>query len=713
MKMMSSDMSQKILVPAFLLLSLHCYCQKESDLQEYLKNKFLLYTQNVPREELFVHTDRQVYVAGEILWFSIYLVDRMSPMPGSKIAYFELINSANRPVARKSIYIKNSIGQGQVSLPDTLSSGNYTLRAYTSWMKNFLPENCFIKDISIYNISGRKSFMKRVSSERKVTNDEKDRDIRHVTLEIKRSMQSIGIQIETSETFQEKNDMLYVFIQTRGIVNHVSAEKLTSGYITLVIPTNELIPGINQITVFDSKGKPCAEKYIYTPDSAKRTITVESDEGYGKRQKVILQIHSPGSPSSTTLRHMSVSVAPVETNKDEPVISDYMLFGTEFGLLPDQLRNPDKLNVALIDSMLLTVKSNWIDWNRILDYNNSALRYSMESNSHYLCGRVLLSGSDTSSLAGRRVLMCSPGKQAAFQYACTDTTGRFTFSLGINNVSGDFVLMPEENIPGQKIILDSPFSDMFSSSNKELYHSYDSLALSTIVFNYQVNRSYQISALGQLCNLIPDQPKQFSFYGKPDIELNLSEYITLPTMGEVFYEILPDVTLRKKGSDYKILIIDRINDTRKVLSPVLLIDGVVIRDPGMIADLEPDSISDIEVVKDNYYVGRYHFPGLINVITKAADFSAVSLPEYMIRFPYRAIDPVYSFTSPDHSSMENIHFPDFRNTLYWNPSVSLKGEDTVVLEFWSGDVSDTYKVTINGIDNNGNPVSVKKMIKVK
>jgi len=38
-----------------------------------------------------------------------------------------------------------------VIIPDTISTGEYTLRAYTNWMKNFLPENCFIKELKIFN----------------------------------------------------------------------------------------------------------------------------------------------------------------------------------------------------------------------------------------------------------------------------------------------------------------------------------------------------------------------------------------------------------------------------------------------------------------------------------------------------------------------------------------------------------------------------------
>ena len=92
-------------------------------------------------------------MAGEEVWFNAYLIDRQSNYLSinSRIAYVELLNADNRPVVQKRILIENGFGPGQITLPDTLSTGSYSMRAYTNWMKNFLTFNCFVKDINIYN----------------------------------------------------------------------------------------------------------------------------------------------------------------------------------------------------------------------------------------------------------------------------------------------------------------------------------------------------------------------------------------------------------------------------------------------------------------------------------------------------------------------------------------------------------------------------------
>jgi hypothetical protein len=146
-----------------------------------------------------------------------------------------------------------------------------------------------------------------------------------------------------------------------------------------------------------------------------------------------------------------------------------------------------------------------------------------------------------------------------------------------------------------------------------------------------------------------------------------------------------------------------------------MIDGVIIKDASMIVNIDPETVEKIDVIKEKYLIGKYWFPGIINVITKSADFSCVPLPDYMIRMPYRVIDPVRSFVSPDYSSteMKNSRIPDYRNTLYWNPSVKTDKNGKARIEFWSSDNKADYLINIQGITKDGKMLSAKKVIKVK
>jgi hypothetical protein len=118
---------------------------------------FNQYHQNSIKEKIFVHTDKSFYVAGEIAWFKLYSVDASNhkPLELSKVAYVEILDSANKHLLQAKIALNNAEGNGSFYLPINLNSGNYKLRAYTNWMKNFGAEYFFEKNITIINVQKR------------------------------------------------------------------------------------------------------------------------------------------------------------------------------------------------------------------------------------------------------------------------------------------------------------------------------------------------------------------------------------------------------------------------------------------------------------------------------------------------------------------------------------------------------------------------------
>ncbi len=108
---------------------------------------------NSHQEKMYVHTDKNFYLAGELLWFKIYNVDGAQYQPAdlSKIAYVEILDKDNKPVMQAKIALSNGKGNGSFYLPVSVNSGNYKLRAYTNWMKNFTAASYFEKPLTIVN----------------------------------------------------------------------------------------------------------------------------------------------------------------------------------------------------------------------------------------------------------------------------------------------------------------------------------------------------------------------------------------------------------------------------------------------------------------------------------------------------------------------------------------------------------------------------------
>jgi hypothetical protein len=118
-----------------------------------IPEQFKKYCNSTPQEKLYVHTDKNFYLAGELLWFKVYNVNGAAyqPVDLSKIAYIEILDKENKPVMQAKIALRKGKGNGSFYLPVSINSGNYTLRAYTNWMKNFSAAYYFEKPVTIVN----------------------------------------------------------------------------------------------------------------------------------------------------------------------------------------------------------------------------------------------------------------------------------------------------------------------------------------------------------------------------------------------------------------------------------------------------------------------------------------------------------------------------------------------------------------------------------
>ena len=702
--------------------------QSPVNLTDSLSRRFESYISSVPREEVYIHTDRQGYISGEDLWFNVYLIDRQSfkPSSNSSIVYFELLNSDNRPLIQKKIRIHNGSGPGAIVIPDTLKTGNYKIRAYTSWMRNFLPYNCFQENIKVYNALNVKKVYDIKSDLSVIKNgtgggNKGIMQEEGISLRINNLKQDfLELSVETDNKFRAVSGVFYVFIQTHGNINHVSRQVIAGPLTTVLVPKSSLGRGINQVTIFNSTGKPVAVKYLYTPALGNSPFTLLATDSCGLRSKIRLELIRTGTSSDIMdSAHVSISAASCTGGADPLGMRDYMIFGSEYGLEFANNRGLVNLNMlpaASIDSILSNLNSNWIDWSLILSDKKPVLKYHMETDGPVILGK-LLSGDKQNVKSHEKVFLCIPGKDPEFQYSITDDEGNFSFHIASGEQHGDLILVPEDNNGKRKITLRSSFSDIYSQFAGTVDSSSGILdrVITKMGVNHQVQAIFGLYAGNMEVNKMPALNKPLRFYGKPDIELVLSEYISLPVMSEVFFELLPGVSLKKRQSGYEIFITEHVNDEVSVLQPTLMIDGVIIPDASMIANLDPELVEKIDIVKSKYVVGKHTFSGIVNVITKTGDYSAVSISDNMMRVPYAVNDPMMKFISPDYSAEESheSRIPDYRNTYYWNPSVKTGKTGKTAIEFWSSDNKGDYLINIQGITSDGNAFSLQKVIKIR
>ncbi len=133
----------------FMLLQTHA----QNAVNDSLQQQFSRYMQNAFSEKIYLHTDRNFYIAGEILWFKAYVTDGMVNYPSgiSRMAYADVIDSHNKIFLQTKIEINNGNGNGSLYLPVNMPSGNYKIRSYTNWMKNAGAAFYFEKAFTVVN----------------------------------------------------------------------------------------------------------------------------------------------------------------------------------------------------------------------------------------------------------------------------------------------------------------------------------------------------------------------------------------------------------------------------------------------------------------------------------------------------------------------------------------------------------------------------------
>ncbi|MEJ5963872.1 TonB-dependent receptor plug domain-containing protein [Pedobacter immunditicola] len=118
------------------------------------------YNQKNQQEKVHLHLDKPYYAIGDDIWFKAYVVNTLDGRPSntSNILRVELINESDSIKKQLLLPLIGGVTWGDFKLTDSLTEGNYRIRAYTQWMRNAGPEFLFDKTIKIGNAWANKVF---------------------------------------------------------------------------------------------------------------------------------------------------------------------------------------------------------------------------------------------------------------------------------------------------------------------------------------------------------------------------------------------------------------------------------------------------------------------------------------------------------------------------------------------------------------------------
>jgi len=135
--------------------SQHVFSQSSSVLKGII-NRVSSASKAMQPEKLYLQTDKPDYFLSDTLWFKAYLLDAIFLRAAEKsgLLYIEIINEKDLVVKRQIANLQLGISWGAISLnKKDFPAGNYMLRAYTNWMRNFGQQFFFQKSFYISEIT--------------------------------------------------------------------------------------------------------------------------------------------------------------------------------------------------------------------------------------------------------------------------------------------------------------------------------------------------------------------------------------------------------------------------------------------------------------------------------------------------------------------------------------------------------------------------------
>jgi hypothetical protein len=201
-------------------------------------------------------------------------------------------------------------------------------------------------------------------------------------------------------------------------------------------------------------------------------------------------------------------------------------------------------------------------------------------------------------------------------------------------------------------------------------------------------------------------------YGQlPSRIYNLDEYVRFNVVKECIIEFIKGVTFDKEGHRTVIKMFQENNRGYSMLPVLVLVDGIAFYDHSEVLGYNARNVHYIHQYRGNYTLGKTMYGGILSLITHRGTLPDIRLNSNMQMLSYEFPQDRPAFEMPNYNDEERkaSRQPDFRHTMYWNPSVIGKTE----VEFYTSDLEGIYVATLQGVDADGKRIEINWEFEVR
>jgi hypothetical protein len=537
----------------------------------------------------------------------------------------------------------------------------------------------------------------------------------------------LGIKLQADPAFIKDygGKTFFILAKSSGVICYAAKAVLQNQFYGASVPKSKFPTGIVQVTLFTFDGEPISERIAFIQHNDQLNLAVSSDHPtYDTRQMAKLNIaaKNDGQPDEG---NFSVSVidetkVPFDENAETTILTNLLLTSDIKGYIekPNYYFNhPDAKAQADLDVLLMTQGYRRFSYDDILNNKFPAINFGAEKG-------IDITGSlrASSGIPVNRgnVHLTIPDKSFSAN-ATTDVEGRFKFqdlifsdstkvtlSARGNDRAADLVLTVDNepaqnapinyNAPDGMLNIDSALSPYLKNSKMQFIDSH--ILKEVVIKDTKIVKLASHKDYGSLTSL-SDQPDRLITSQQLEGCANALECIKALAGGMTFQDnnfyVMRDYTAGNRTP------------------AAIFLRGAPV-DVNTLNTINPSEIETVEVFfKDELGLinSAYGTNGAIVVnLKKMPEGTKISYQDLKSLIPqkneitfnpqgYAAIRTFYlpRYTGPRQTQSNKL---DIRTTIYWNPNVNTDKTGSASVEYFNPDSPGTYRVTIEGIDKDGN-----------
>ncbi|MDP2337616.1 MAG: hypothetical protein Q8N05_14465 [Bacteroidota bacterium] len=313
--------------------------------------------------------------------------------------------------------------------------------------------------------------------------------------------------------------------------------------------------------------------------------------------------------------------------------------------------------------------------------------------------------------SGITVYLTIPDSIPGFQYYKTRNNGRFYFLLDNYYGSVQAIVQCFGNTPAQrlKIRMDELFAEP-GTLPKFKQQSINEEFKTNQIRNIEAVTFQKIFGQNKIKLSTPPVRIQedYAYYGRPTSTVNPHLFIDLPNFTEVSRELLAGVKFRNYNNEPTMQVINTAKHYYFEENPLVLIDGIPIRDLNLIKDMGTVDIKRVDICQSERFYGDLRFPGVVAIYATKADYSRLPESDQFIRLKLEGFQVPSSLAPPEISESS---IPDLRQVIFWNPS--LEPDRILSVNCNTSAITGQYKLIVRGRLKNGTMIFAEKQFEVK